>query len=256
MADFIPFTSKSYNTLIKIYPGGKVQYRFYPRSFDVSDKFKPDKVDSSDDSVDPDDPTFVESYKSFRSAYNSLKRTIQKVYDIAQSNSWDYFCTLTFDPLKVRDRYDYSCCCECVHRFTDLLRYYHVLYLFVPEQHKDGAWHFHGLLSSCSCLPISFNRHGYATIDVYRYGFVSLIPIVGDSTKISTYITKYFLKDLRIPPGKKRYWASRGLNKPLEIQTNTSFSDMDSIISDSRYVKTCYANFSGEKYVSCIIAES
>ena len=44
-----------------------------------------------------------------RSEAVSRNRTIHKIYDIAKSNYWEWFFTLTFDPEKV-DSFDYSLC--------------------------------------------------------------------------------------------------------------------------------------------------
>ena len=70
------------------------------------------------------------------------------VYNYSLANDWDWFVTLTFDPQKV-DRYNYSDCAKKLKNFIDVTRRKcpGLKYLFVPELHKDGAFHFHGLIA-------------------------------------------------------------------------------------------------------------
>ena len=62
-------------------------------------------------------------------------------------NPWEYFVTLTIDPAKY-DRYNLK---EFHKHNAQFVRDYNkkhgakIKYLIIPEQHKDGAWHEHGL---------------------------------------------------------------------------------------------------------------
>lgn len=153
-----------------------------------------------------------------RSQRVSLNRTVNRLYYLARSNYWDWFVTLTFDPEKV-DRYDYSACVKklslwlnnCRKKCSDMG------YLVVPEQHKDGAWHFHGLFSNCDGL--GFVNSGKRdedgkpiyNIGAYKLGFTTATKVV-DLERVSKYICKYVTKDLcAVTFGKKRYWASKNL---------------------------------------------
>lgn len=79
---------------------------------------------------------------------NSARQSIDTFWGYALSNKWDYFITLTCDPKKV-NRYNYNdvesiwrVCRQRMQRFDKDVRI-----LLIPEQHKDGAWHYHGLVA-------------------------------------------------------------------------------------------------------------
>lgn len=64
-------------------------------------------------------------------------------------------------------------------------------YLFITEQHRDGAFHFHGL---CTDLKLYNNTYGYlSSKDFDRLGFNSFSPIISKE-KVANYITKYITK--------------------------------------------------------------
>ena len=62
---------------------------------------------------------------------------------LANVDLWAYFCTFTLDKTK-QSRYDFTL---AHHRITHFLQSRHIKYFLVPERHKDGAWHFHALVS-------------------------------------------------------------------------------------------------------------
>ena len=77
----------------------------------------------------------------------SIRRSKQKIRAIANLNEWSYFITLTFDRLKVGDRHDYDKLKRItLDYFKNQSKKYDIKYLLVPEPHKDGALHFHGLV--------------------------------------------------------------------------------------------------------------
>ena len=82
--------------------------------------------------------------KEFRS------RSKNKIHDLARSETWEYFVTLTYHSSKT-DRYDYNeCLKKCRVWLNNQRRSYaqDLAYIFVPEKHKDGAYHFHGLIAN------------------------------------------------------------------------------------------------------------
>ena len=155
-----------------------------------------------------------------RSARVSMNRTVNKVYHLARSNVWEWFFTLTFDPDKV-DSFDYG---ECVGKLSKWLNNAkrscpNMKYIIVPELHKSGRFHFHGLFADCANL--GFVESGHFTKDKqpiynigkYKLGF-STATKIRDNEKVTKYISKYITKDLcSVSFGKKRYWASRNLEE-------------------------------------------
>lgn len=223
---FLLSVNNYYDVTIKRYPDGTIQYRanllyLHSSSFiDSPGAFKEKKSDP------------------IRSAKNSYKRSTDKLYDILHSNIWDYFFTLTLDSKKV-NRYDYIKAVDCISHFTNLICKYGGLYVIVPERHKDGAWHFHGLINNLPDHCLVVNDMGYFEFRSYHYGYCSLSRVI-DSSKASNYIMKYITKGwnyLDIPKGKKRYWASRGLQLP-DIEYDVFTEDqINEAIKDSFYYK-------------------
>lgn len=155
----------------------------------------------------------------------SMRRTKQVVHDLAKSNDWEYFFTLTFDPMKV-DSFNYE---EVTRKLSQWLKNIRkkcpkLKYIVVPEHHKSGRWHFHGLFVNCDDLK--FVDSGKKTdkgqpiynVDNYRYGFSTAIRL-SSIDAITTYITKYITKELcELTRSKKRYWASRNCDRPIEYK--------------------------------------
>lgn len=75
-----------------------------------------------------------------------LIRAKNTITELALSNDFSYFFTLTFntkyDRFNLSDlRFRFSRIVSNMRQNTD----YDLKYLVVPEQHKNGAWHFHRL---------------------------------------------------------------------------------------------------------------
>lgn len=154
-------------------------------------------------------------------ANRSYNRTKQKIYEYSRCVQWEYFITLTFDPSKV-DRYNYEECSKKVRKWLNNQRRNapDLLYLIVPEHHKDGAWHFHGLLANTgSMVFLDSGKHTKDSMTIYNigrwsYGFTTATK-VRDMHSVSKYIGKYITKDLcALSKGKQRYFVSSNLPLP------------------------------------------
>lgn len=175
--------------------------------------FNPDKEKSGDVT------SYVEKLES------SISRARQKVFEYAYCNDWDWFVTMTLDPQKY-DRYNL----DKFHKdLTQWLRDYgrykvhqKIAFLLVPERHKDGAWHIHGLLSGVPesvLAPFEKGTPLYGTDYLNwpdyakKFGFCS-VGRVKNHEAVSGYITKYITKDmarLNNEVGAHLYYCSRGL---------------------------------------------
>ena len=154
-------------------------------------------------------------------ARKSCARTINKIYDIARSDVWDWFTTFTFNPERVNS-FDYA---ECTQKLSDWLANMRrespdMKYIVVPEQHKSGRWHFHGLIRDCEGLQFTFSGHRdkkgrrIYNLSKYRFGFTTATRIT-DHRRASSYLCKYITKDLcELTKHKKRYWCSQNINRP------------------------------------------
>lgn len=152
----------------------------------------------------------------------SLSRTKNSIYNIARSNEWQWFITLTFDRNNT-DSSDYDMVTCKLHTFMNNLqkrKCRNMKYIIVPELHKDKHhYHFHGLLSGVENLRFCFSGHFddkdnpvYNILD-WKYGFTTATQ-VKDSEKASSYITKYITKDTDLKlKNKRRYMCSRNIER-------------------------------------------
>lgn len=194
------------------------------------------------------EPVIRSDFEVQKSINNSVSRTRQIVYNYSLSNDWDWFVTLTFDPKNPNvDRYDYDSCCYAMKKFLVSLRRWcpDVHYLFVAEKHKDGAFHFHGLLGNAFGLPVTSsgvfqNGNEVFNIKGYKYGF-STATRVKSSRKAGSYLAKYISKDLcAVSKGRKRYWASRNLQLPEKEVTVVDFEEAKQLILDNLFDSALY----------------
>lgn len=160
----------------------------------------------------------------------SNRRTKDKIYDYACSNDWTngYFMTVTFNK-EYLDRYNYQECYSKLKSYLDNLRKYNhdMKYLFVCEQHKDGAYHFHGLIKDANLKLTKFDDFIY-NVDNFKWGFTT-VTIVKDTLAVSKYITKYITKEMNLPKGSRKYLVSKNLNTPI---VETHLIRYDDIIID------------------------
>ena len=230
--------------------GEFVQYRVYDRPISKNEEQK--EIKEQNEEVEKNDKADTKDYKKTGQADNkrseqvSINRSIQTIYKYAQANRWEYFVTLTFKRDVDVNVYDYS---DCVKKLTKWLNNQRrkcpdLKYLFVPEMHKDGAFHFHGLIANADGLTYSDsgrvaignkaykrtkeNQH-FPTIynlDNWKYGFSTATAVVS-SCKSASYICKYITKDLIQGIGKRRrFYPSNNLDLPEESE---HFFDMDSL---------------------------
>lgn len=213
-----------YNVSVKSYPDGMKQYMYSER---IKEKgYKVEEREKTGQEVE-------------RGERQNMTRAVQKVYDLARSNVFDWFITMTFDPAKV-DRYDYDACADAIKGFTKKLCNNGNQWIIVPEQHKDGAYHFHGLVSGD--LDLTYHADGVYNLNNYGYGFTTATKI-RDRARVSTYIAKYLTKLITVPKGRKRYWASRSLQRPIEELVVMSSEEYGEIYNSARFQKVIDSPF-------------
>jgi hypothetical protein len=189
---------------------------------------------------------FVDPVTKAENRYRNANRAKQQLFMYSRSNEWDWFLTWTFDPRKVKSRYDYDECYKRIENWIKSQRKKYakeLKYLIVPEMHKDGAWHFHGLLADCGNIRFSdsglFDKKGRKIFNLsgFRSGWTTATQ-VGSAEKASAYLMKYATKDMLCSlEGKHRYLRSRNLAEPSQYTTfcenEKEFNDYLSIYCDS-----------------------
>ena len=170
----------------------------------------------------------------------SLSRSRRVILELALFNECKYFCTFTI----AKENYDRKDLHIWHKSFSQWLRDQRKKckkqgsdmafdYVLVPELHKDGSWHMHGLFSDISPLLVSFrelSRQGqsvpaklikgnfYNWVDYQKkFGFCSFGEI-RSKVGVSFYITEYIQKQLQescLDVGLNLYYCSHHLNRSV-----------------------------------------
>ena len=160
-----------YNVRLIEYPNGNIQIRHYSNLLFIPDLSAEQKqknaelrFDEQFKTLDPFTKSInkvvfdFDDYKKNQIAnkFRSCNRTKQAVFTYGRCAMWKYFITLTLDEKKI-DRYDYDKCSNSVRSWLKNMQQRfapNLQYLVVPEQHKDGAWHFHGLFANTADIKL------------------------------------------------------------------------------------------------------
>ena len=204
----------------------------------------------------------------------SVSRTRRIVYEYAACNEWDSFCTITLDGEKwnrnnpeglqasVKDE-------AKKWRALQKGRADRYAYLLVPEAHKNGAIHLHGLVKAIPaeylvqytmedvtsdrnlpeyiCKKVRNGERIYHCTEWDRlYGYNVIEPIK-DLDKAASYISKYISKSVDsfgvqsefVP--KTRYWHSRGLRRAEKVATYQAPSRVPAEVKAYRQLMTSMA---------------
>lgn len=215
------FSDVTSNARFKLYPATAVfQVSNYPifhcpgyeprkRSYDVSPK--------------------GEALDEERSKASSRARAKASVRDIALCNRFDWFFTWTLSKDAV-NRYDAELVGKKVRTFLRNASFRkNFSYVCVPELHKDGGIHFHGLCNlgdvavSRAVSPYTsdplFTKTGQPIYNMtdWKFGFSTCIPIDENYERTVNYLVKYISKDATKVLGKW-YLSSRNLVKHPDIK--------------------------------------
>lgn len=175
----------------------------------------------------------------------NIRRAKTTIRDIILCNRFSLFCTFTFNKNMV-DRSNVREVKKAMERFFKRLRdkYDKSLkfdYVIVPELHADGvSVHFHALFSNYpgslsiavnkkTGKPVMQNGRNVFNVDDFHYGYSSAVLIEQSPTshaKVAQYVTKYITKDMPTWQGKKRFWVSRGLNRPVKRINDVRFDGL------------------------------
>lgn len=167
----------------------------------------------------------------------------RKIRHYILANDFQFFVTFTIDPQK-GNSLDYDTSKSILLKWCEIQRKIKgkFSYIFIPEFHKSGRVHFHGVLGNCNFDLIeavhpktgkALKRNGRQVYNLpaWKYGFTD-VEMIEDKERTSSYMTKYVTKELMSNKemfGKKRYFPSRGLKVPeitFENRTSDEFQDL------------------------------
>ncbi len=212
-----------YNCRLYSYPSGN-HVTFFKKTVTRKEK------DIDNDTVKKENIHFTKSHvdenrtqeAEAHSKNVSLSASKNRIYNIARSNTWEWFITLTFDRNN-NDSSDYEIVTRRLKTFLNHLQQRKcpdMKYLIVPELHADKEhYHFHGLLSNVDnlrfCFSGKFDKKENPIFNIldWTYGFTTATQ-VKDTNRASSYITKYVTKDIDLKlKNKKRYLCSRNIDR-------------------------------------------
>ena len=217
----------SYNCRIKRYPDGSVSMLVADR-----DIFREPGWEAERSDADSTTPTRKAAEDKTASLARSKRRARSRI-----------FATFTLDPARVDSRYDVVALTKRLGVWLDnRVRRAGLKYIVIPELHKDGAVHWHGLLNdvlplvdSGTIKPASGGRprkprsvkEQRALLDAggsivfnlpdWTYGFSSALRLYGERAAAVSYVCKYITK-APAKVGGRWYYSGGALGRP-EVQT-------------------------------------
>lgn len=216
----------SHNGQVKVYPDGSCLVSVYSLPI----LREPGWEESA-----PSNP--IQPGSSAGSVARSKRRARSSVMDLAMSNDFAYFVTLTLDSSKV-NRYSVVEVTKKLNRWLDnRVRRNGLKYILVPELHKDGAIHFHGFINDALSVvdsgtisqgggkpkkPRSARQraawlaqggHIVYNLPAWSLGFSTAIELYGERRRAINYVCKYITKaDDKI--GGRWYYSGGDLQRP------------------------------------------
>lgn len=168
----------------------------------------------------------------------SISRTKKNIRELCLCNDFKFFCTWTVNS-KLCDRFSLSATQDLMRK---TLKAYHrknpdFKYIFITEKHKNGAFHFHGLIRGLLPQDIVTNKNFYLDVPFFsdRIGYFSCSPI-RDYNKTCNYITKYITKDCIKNEHNQIYFCSKGLKKAsVEELHNFNFQEFQEAFGGFSY---------------------
>lgn len=174
------------------------------------------------------------------------RRAKAAVSDLALSNDFRYFVTLTLDASKV-NRYDVKEITKKLNNWCDNhVRREGLKYVLVAEKHKDGAVHFHGFFNAAlpctdsgTVVPVGGGKprkprskrqreemlaaggHIVYNLPSWTLGFTTAIELYGSRHAAVGYVTKYITKAAD-KVGGRWYYSGGELKRPV-----LEFADVD-----------------------------
>lgn len=213
-------TSSPYaHSVIQVKKLGKHYQVKYLQSVRLADFYETLPYKNFGDPFEPVQLLTDEKSKNDNKLKNNISRALSTCRDIALSNDWEYFITLTLDPSKY-DRFDLG---KWHKDLSVFIKFYNrkyncrLRYLLVPERHSNGAWHLHGLIAGLETSSLVTNNYGFLDWRDYsdRFGFCNLGKI-NNSIAVSFYISKHLGKQIYngvLELNSHLYYCSHGLSR-------------------------------------------
>lgn len=176
------------------------------------------------------------------------RRARSAVSDLARCTGFTHFVTLTLSPEHI-DRYDMRAVMKKLNTWLDnRVRRNGLAYVLVPEYHRDGAIHFHGLfngvleyqdsgtISMGSGAPrrprslaqrkkwLENGGHVVYNVPAWKFGFSTAIELYGDRRAAVGYVCKYIGKSSE-KIGGRWYLSGGNLRRPRVLCGDADYQE-------------------------------
>ena len=112
----------------------------------------------------------------------------------------------------------------------NLVRRHGLKYILVPEQHKDGAFHFHGFMVGTGLKAedsgIRWEGRPVYNLPQWPYGFTTAQQLYGEYTAAVGYCCKYIGKQEGQRPLGRWYYSGGALAKPEKTYTTLDYRSL------------------------------
>ena len=179
----------------------------------------------------------------------SMRRARANLRRLALANGFDYFVTLTLDPERI-DRFDGEAITKRLGQWcSNMVKRHGLRYVIVPEQHRDGAWHFHGFFAGEGLEAVdsgTIKRPGVKqpkrprseaeraqwlaeggqvvyNLPQWPYGFTTAMRLHGEYPAAVAYVCKYIGKQQGQRPLGRWYYSGGALAKPEKTYAALDF---------------------------------
>ena len=222
---------------------------------DDADRDLWDRLDAAELSVwDFERIEAAPAQRAAASLARAQRRARNAVKDLSLSNDFQYFVTLTLDAAKV-DRYSITEVTRKLNQWLDNhVRRDGLAYVLVPERHKDGAIHFHGLFNGALAVTdsgtvdrgkgkpqrprseaqrarwLAEGGHVVYNLPAWTLGFTTAIELYGERKRAVNYVAKYIGKQMQ-PDGTsgkiggRWYYSGGALRRPAVTFYNVDSAD-------------------------------
>lgn len=233
-----------YNCKVRYFPDNTIRISCFSRPI-----YNPDGWEERQDGLEnrKDKRKKAESAEAMEEKQprnDSLKRSLDRAFEIGFSNDFRYFVTLTLDKEKI-DRYDLDQIYPKLKNWlSNGVSRWGMDYIIFPEYHKlkEGeekrAVHFHGLFNGKLALTDSGHKTPEGkpiyNLDGWKYGFSTAVELDGKSAVIY-YVTKYISKENERIFGRSYLSGGRSLKR--EIPAEYLNMDYESFDGDEYHIK-------------------
>lgn len=160
----------------------------------------------------------------------SMRRARAQLRRLALSNSFDYFVTLTLDPERI-DRFDPAVVTKALGQWcNNMVKRHGLRYVLVPEQHKDGAFHFHGFFAGEGLEAVDsgvkWDGRPVYNLPQWKLGFSTAQHLYGTYSAAVGYCCKYIGKQQGQRPLGRWYYSGGALAKPHKEYATLAYSEL------------------------------